>query len=445
MTIQSKLQLPTSILNRRGIVWWPIVFLVLRWCWHRFRRSALQASSKPLPIVPSYAPLGIDTMVKLSSVYDHCLEQFEEWRRAYGNTHGLEMMGRTQVFVYEPASIQHFLAKNWENYEKGGVFRTVFHPLLGDGIFNVNGRQWSQHRQIARPHFQKVELLKMVPTFLHHANCLVDIIDPVADSSKVVDMQNYFFCLTLDGVGDILLGHNINSLAEPSKFATAFDSVQAETAWRGFVHPMWHLFSKSQYNKQLGFVDKFVQEIVDRSFVDPEISNRSDLLAEYIKGDPKPSRDYLVDMVKNMLIAGRDTTAVLLTWFFYEVSLHPQVRDKIHEEIDRVLGDSDPTSEKLEELKYLKNVLNETLRLHPSVPIDVRTSVKEDVLPNGYYIPPDSDVNYSAYITHRMEEYWGRDAHKFDPDRWEADRIRQVPSFAFVPFHAGFVHLLSQQ
>jgi len=66
-----------------------------------------------------------------------------------------------------------------------------------------------------------------------------------------------------------------------------------------------------------------------------------------------------------------------------------------------------------------------------------RQSVEEDVLPNGYYIPPKTPVCYSAYTTHRMKEYWGEDALEFDPDRWGPERVGSIKPFMFVPFHAG--------
>jgi len=66
-----------------------------------------------------------------------------------------------------------------------------------------------------------------------------------------------------------------------------------------------------------------------------------------------------------------------------------------------------------------------------------RQSVEEDVLPNGYYIPPGSQMIYSAYSTHRLPELWGEDALEFNPDRWGPERIGSIKQFMFVPFHAG--------
>eukprot|EP00004_Rigifila_ramosa_P011430 TRINITY_DN2443_c0_g1_i6.p1 TRINITY_DN2443_c0_g1~~TRINITY_DN2443_c0_g1_i6.p1 ORF type:complete len:225 (-),score=43.81 TRINITY_DN2443_c0_g1_i6:39-713(-) len=163
------------------------------------------------------------------------------------------------------------------------------------------------------------------------------------------------------------------------------------------------------------------------------------MLTEYIKDTAHPNdKTYLCSMLKNMLIAGRDTTAVLLTWTIYELSQHPDVLQRCLDEISAVMGDDTiPTHAQLAEMKYLKMVLNETLRLHPSVPYDYKTSIKEDALPNGFVVPPGCDVAFIPYLMHRMPEWWGPDAASFDPSRWTAERIRTVNPFAFVPFLAG--------
>jgi len=254
----------------------------------------------------------------------------------------------------------------------------------------------------------------------------------------------------LDSAGEILFGTNIDSLHDPeSKFGAAFDNLQASTAYRSLVYYIWKagLVSPGNFYDSLTYMDNFVDDIIEKCYNDQNLENREDLLAQYVKTveksttemEIKMDKTYLRNMCKNMLIAARDTTACLLTWTIFELSQRPDVEAKLLEEIDHVVGmhNQTPTAEQLSELKYMKQVLNETLRLHPSVPFDVRTSVDEDWLPNGYYIPPNTDVLYSSYMTHRLVEYWGPDAEKFDPTRWEPERIRGVPSFAFVPFHAG--------
>jgi len=94
----------------------------------------------------------------------------------------------------------------------------------------------------------------------------------------------------------------------------------------------------------------------------------------------------LRDVFMNFVLAGRDTTASLLTWTFYMLYQHPDVREKVVQEILSVVKGEVPTAQELELLKYTKQVLQETLRLYPSVPVDARVAVEDTKLPNGYTI-----------------------------------------------------------
>lgn len=136
----------------------------------------------------------------------------------------------------------------------------------------------------------------------------------------------------------------------------------------------------------------------------------------------------------NFLIAGRDTTALLLSWFFYQLSSQPDVESRIRREIDDVVGDEgELTFDALKRLTYLQHVIQESLRLYPSVPFNGFTALQDDVLPGGYFVPKDTYVVYSAYILHRRPDLFP-DPTRFDPDRFE----RKPPKpFEYMSFHGG--------
>jgi len=182
----------------------------------------------------------------------------------------------------------------------------------------------------------------------------------------------------------------------------------------------------------------YTEKIVKQSLNDPNIQNRNDLLAHFIRSsDVLVTPTYLRDMLLNFMIAGRDTTGVLLTWTLYFLSRHPEVEEKVVQELKQVHQGRPVTAETVTQLEYLKQVLNETLRLCPPVPNNVRRSVKEDTLPNGYHVPANCLMLYSAFQLHRLPELWGEDARIFDPDRWSPERVASRKAFFYVPFHAG--------
>jgi len=181
-------------------------------------------------------------------------------------------------------------------------------------------------------------------------------------------------------------------------------------------------------------------------------------------GQPTTLLDHLVqqtdddtiirDETLNIMIAGRDTTMATLTFVIYCLSRHPEVLAKLRNEILSTIGKtSTPTIEDVRQCKYLRAVINETLRLYPPVPFDVRHSKRSTVFraPDGckpYYIPGDVEVAYSVWMMHRRTDLWGPDATKFDPDRFLDERVHKylTPNpFIFLPFNAGPRICLGQQ
>ncbi|CAI0454880.1 unnamed protein product [Linum tenue] len=114
------------------------------------------------------------------------------------------------------------------------------------------------------------------------------------------------------------------------------------------------------------------------------------------------------------MVAGRDTIAVALSWFFWLVATNPGVEDKILEELDRVVitqtGEKEVIFSSIEELNkmvYLHGAISETLRLYPSVPYEPKQSLKDDVLPSGHIVGRNTRVLVSIYSMGRMEDVWG--------------------------------------
>ncbi|KAG0341754.1 hypothetical protein BG000_008178 [Podila horticola] len=419
-------------------------------------KTELEAQSKAVPVMPYYLPFQIDAVLGyISGVLsgDDEMEGLRELSMKLGSTMNLRGMNEDYIVVLEPACIQHILAKNQPNYEKGSAFKDIFHEFLGSGIFNADGDIWKTQRQLARPHFQTSEF-KDSALINKHVDQLLKVLNKTLSTKpdEAVEVQNLFCRFTMDAASEFLFGENVNSLEhEQSEFSTAFNYAQSISAWR-FRVPYWKIFvPKRRLLREIAVLDKFVYNIIDNAIARQEQRIKDGAVAENKNGhdtlldhflsyqkENNFSSAYLRDMLLNFLIAGRDTTASLMTWTMWELSQNPEIKEKLVAEIMEQLGpDTVPSYVEIKKLKYQKQVVNEVLRLHPPVPFNMRQSVEEDVLPNGYYVPPKVPVSYSAYITHRMPELWGEDALIFDPDRWGPERVGKIRPFMFVPFHAG--------
>lgn len=145
----------------------------------------------------------------------------------------------------------------------------------------------------------------------------------------------------------------------------------------------------------------------------------------------------------NILLAGRDTTASLLSNVWWTISKRPDVYARLREEVDALNGER-PTFEQIKDMKYLKAVLNESLRIHPVVPLNSRQAVEDTVLPRGggpdghapIFIPKGQVVTWSVYSMHRRKDYYGEDAEEFKPERWLGEKGLR-PGWEYLPFNGG--------
>src|SRR5262249_45032982 len=132
---------------------------------------------------------------------------------------------------------------------------------------------------------------------------------------------------------------------------------------------------------------------------------------------------------------GFETTASALAWTWMLVGQHPDAEAKLHEEVDRVLGDRAAGFSDLASLEYTRMVFEESLRLYPPAWGVPRQAIEEDEI-GEYRIPAGSVFAVSQWATHRNPKYWDN-PDKFDPERFTPERSAGRPRFAYFPFGAG--------
>jgi cytochrome P450 len=160
------------------------------------------------------------------------------------------------------------------------------------------------------------------------------------------------------------------------------------------------------------------------------------LVARDEEGDGELMTDQEVrDELMALVFAGYETTANALTWAFNELAKHPEIADRIHSEIDQVLGGKLPTVGDVPRLAYTEKVWLETLRMYPPVPIGARRA-REDVEVGGYIIPAGTPVVLCHYLTHR-DPRWHQDPEQFNPERWTSEYRARLHKYAYFPFGGG--------
>ncbi|XP_055317519.1 probable cytochrome P450 313a4 [Sitodiplosis mosellana] len=146
------------------------------------------------------------------------------------------------------------------------------------------------------------------------------------------------------------------------------------------------------------------------------------------------------DQVNFIMFAGQDTSSFTIAMTILLLAMHPSIGKRVVDEINEVLDylpvDSDLTMEHVNKLTYLEQVIKETLRLHPVVPILFRHCTEYTSMTN-FVISKDTEVVIPAIRAHRRKDIWGEDADEFNPDHFPKEVSSKRSPFAFVAFSNG--------
>nr|CAB3495450.1 unnamed protein product [Digitaria exilis] len=428
------------------------------------RRGDKKAKSK------RYAPVVgtvFHQMYHVRRLHDYHTDLFREHK----TFQLLAPAGRRQIYTCDPAVVEHILRTNFANYGKGPFNYENMTDLLGDGIFAVDGEKWRQQRKIASYDFSTRALRDFSgAVFKRNAAKLAGVVAGCAASGEPMDFQDLALKATMDSIFTIAFGLDLGTLGGSSsgdgaRFAAAFDDASEFTLLR-YVNAFWkamrllNVGSEAALKDRVKIVDEFVykrirdraQELSDcKAQADPD--SRQDMLSRFIQTATNESGTvdykYLRDIILNIVIAGKDTTAGSLAWFLYMACKHPEVQEKVREEAIKATDASETatveefaqslTDDALNKMHYLHAALTETLRLYPSVPLDNKQCFGDDVLPDGSSVSKGDIVFYVPYAMGRMEYLWGNDAEVFRPERWldDSGEFQQQSPFKFTAFQAG--------
>jgi cytochrome P450 len=357
-----------------------------------------------------------------------------------------------------------------------------------------HGQNWLRQRKVASNIFNRGNFNEnMNDVFVAKGRRMCELLRKPAADGVCVDMQAKFFQYTMDSIMQILFGERADTMGgEANQYATAYDtahrclieyfltsipalSMLQLLPWpfggiNGLAHKM-HRHAHPLYREFLAAyrtLDSESRRMIAACQTDAKVEERKDLLALFVQSDgrdqqsPKervslrtsPSKskkkendaqpisapmttEWLRDVVLNMVIAGRDTTACTLSWMFYILATNQEIQKKLQAEIDaKFVADRVPTIQSVSssELPYLNGVIYETLRLYPPVPVDGKMAVNDDVLPDGTKIPEGTKMSFMVHAIGRDPNVYA-DPEVVKPERWIP--FKEPSQYEFPVFQAG--------
>jgi cytochrome P450 len=349
------------------------------------------------------------------------------------------MLGRTNYFVTDPELVGRVLVDDADKLVKAEPMRRALEPALGQGILTAEGARWRGQRRTASPVFRAQTVNGFIPAMLTAAQATGARWRTMPSGSKLDvgrEMMHLTFEIILEtmlsGSADVdvlLVERSISDFLESTSWAIVLSALHA---------PHWMPYpGRGKSERGRTYLRRTVAERAAERRRAGE--RRNDLLSLMMDAtDPDTgsglSEADVIDNILTFIGAGHETTALALTWTFFLLSRHPDVEQKILDEVQDVTGGSQLLPEQVASLTYTRQVIQESMRVYPPAMV-VRDAVESFEL-GGESVEPGNGVFVPIYAIHHHRDLWD-DPETFSPDRFAPDAARGRHRYSYLPFGAG--------
>jgi cytochrome P450 / NADPH-cytochrome P450 reductase len=384
--------------------------------------------------------LDIDT----ASPFESLMRMAEE----YGPLYRLATPGGVRLIVSGPELAAEVCDDaRFDKLVSGGL-ANLRKDSLDNGLFtsDTDDPIWHRAHEILMSPFSLQAMRDYLPDMIDIAEQLVEKwsrLNPGEEVDVPADMTR----LTLDTIALCGFGYRFNSFYRetPHPFVDAMIRMLTESQARVRQLPIQTRL-KVRARRQLEEDQAFLNDLVDRLIAERraqgDAADTTDLLGRMLTGTDRagerlPDRNIRAQCI-TFLIAGHETTSGLLAFALYYLVANPRFLERARAEVDTVLGRTgQPTFEQVQRLRYVRQVLDESLRLWPTAPGFSRAPFEDTVIGGRYALPAHTPVTVLTPALHRATSVWGPDAAQFDPDHVAPERLAALPPHAYKPFGTG--------
>ncbi|XP_054848337.1 cytochrome P450 3A9-like [Eublepharis macularius] len=393
--------------------------------------------------------------------YRHGFVKFDSsCYKKYGKIWGIYDGRQPILAVLDPIIIKAILVKEFyttfTNRRKLGLA-----GILESAVSIAQDEQWKRIRTVLSPTFTSGKLKEMFPIIKQYGEILVQNVQKKVDRDEPIEMKDIFGAYSMDVVTSTSFGVNIDSMNNPNdpfvkevkkmtKFSS-FDPLFLLMFVCPFLIPILEKMNVNVFpSDALDFFMRSVGKIKEKRKKEGK-GDRVDFLQLMIDSQGTNGKQQSngvdhsfkgltdVEILAQAIIfifAGYEPSSNSLGYTAYLLATHPDVQQKLHDEIDTILPNKAPlTYDAIMKLEYLDMVINESQRLYPLGGRIERVS-KRDVEINGVTIPKDTVVMIPPYILHRDPEYWA-EPEEFRPERFSKENSENIDPYTYLPFGAG--------
>lgn len=396
---------------------------------------------KTAPIIPPAPPVHPKDLPSIRLLFGSIRNSLAIWPD-YAFDVGFSrnrLFGIESVLVNDPAGVRQVMATNAANYVRPAIMPRLFRPLAGQGVFLAEGSAWRRQRRLLSPSFTPHQMNILLPHFVAAAAGLVHRLE----NRSSIDLLAAYKNAALDAVLRALF-----SLPDQEKRARLGDLVREYFAGPGSPNIL-DAFASSEVS--FGFAlrgrrafqrrwSAAIDAIVAARRSAARETDRRDLLDLLIAArDPETGEQLAADEVRDqcatMIFAGYETTARLLFWTSYLLTLDHNEQSRLRVEIAAFPPERVTSLDDLGHWPRLRLVLLEALRLYPPAPILVREPVNDDII-MGEPVRRGIQVYVAPWVLHRHRKHWQHPT-AFVPDRFAEQPSPWTSGGAYLPFGAG--------
>lgn len=346
--------------------------------------------------------------------------------------------GKRWHMVMDPAAIRQILLDRLDDYPKSVVTKNLLKPAIGESLFIAEGAHWRWQRRAAAPVFSHRNVMNLAPIMTAAAERACDRITDAGP--RAVNLLDEMVTTTFDVIGDVTFSGG--DTFDRDKVHGAIDAYIAQAGKISLFDilgfPDWvprpdRLLSGPALKEMKGMADSAIEARSKRGHAG--VPDLLDLLLEGVdpKTDRKMNTAELRDNLLTFIVAGHETTALTLAWSMYLMGFDQDIQTRAREEAQSVLQGRAATGDDVENLPYIRMIIDEALRMYPAAGIISRTAQKKDTLCDREVLPGDT-VMIPIYALGRNELLWD-DPDAFRPERFK-DR-KAIDRYAYLPFGDG--------
>ncbi|MFE0025067.1 cytochrome P450 [Amycolatopsis sp. NPDC059021] len=383
----------------------------------------------PVPVAPGRWPVLGHTPAMLRRRF-----RFTSSLHTHGDVVRIYLGPMETYFLTSPELTHQVLVTDGGSFRKGAMFEK-FRPLIGNGLAFADGAFHLRQRRLMQPAFHRDTIARHTEIMARAAAGLIRTWRPGEVREADHDMQ----ALAVGIVGEALFSTELGKAA----IEEARRSIPVIVKY-GMIRVLAPTFveklpipANRRFDDAIDRMRAIVLELIEDWRA--EQADHGDLLSMLLLARDAETGEGMTDQqvhdeVITLLTAGIETSALALSWLFHEIAQNPEVEQKLHDEVDEVLGGRQVTAGDVPQLVYTRQIINEVLRVYP-IWILMRRVIKEVEL-GDVRLPPGSEVIVSPHAMH-FDPRFHDHPERFDPGRWTGERAKNLPRGAYVPFGAG--------